>query len=145
MNPIPFIARQNAKTMVADRLRAAEAARAASAARTERAASRWPEAVVVRLARPSDGRQLEELAQLDSGSVPAGTVLVAEVAGAIRAAISVESGASIGDPFSRTATLMDLLALRASQVRADLAHAAPAAAEVHRAARVATEGGIHHP
>jgi hypothetical protein len=145
VNLIPFLRSQYAEAIAADRLRAAEGARKALAARARRAASRWPDAVSVRLARPTDDRELQELAELDSGRVPAGTVLVAEVQGALRAAISIETGVVVADPFSRTATLVDLLALRAAQVRTELAHPAPSTAEVHRAARVATEGGVHHP
>jgi hypothetical protein len=145
VNLIPFIGSQNAEALAADRLRAAEAARRALGARARRAATDWPDSVVVRLARPADCPSLEDLAQLDSGLVPEPPALVAEVEGTVRAAMSIETGAAIADPFRRTAALVDLLALRAAQVRAELAHPAPSTAEVHRAARVATEGGVDHP
>jgi hypothetical protein len=145
MNLIPFIGGQNAEALAADRLRAAEAARRALSARVLRAATDWPDSVVVRLARLSDDRCLAELAQLDSGRVPELPALVAEVEGEVRAAISIENGSVIADPFHRTAGLVDLLALRAAQVRPELARPAPSPAEVHRSARVATEGCVHHP
>ena len=148
MNLNPFIESQNAEAVAADRLRAAKAARlglAVRARRTRRAASHWSTAVAVRAARPTDAGELQELAKLDSARVPGEPVLVAEVEGALRAAMSIETGATIADPFSRTAMLVDLLALRAAQVRAELAHPATPAAEIHRAARVAAEGGVHHP
>jgi hypothetical protein len=145
VNLIPFIAAQNVDAIAADRLRAAEAARRALGTRTRRAATGRPDSVMVRLACLADDRSLAELAQLDSGRVPEFPALLAEVDGTVRAAISIETGVAIADPFHPTAALVDLLALRAAQVRAELAHPAPTAPEVHRAARVATEGGVNHP
>jgi hypothetical protein len=145
VNLIPFIGARNAEAVTADRLRAAAAARRALAARKGRAASDRPDNVVVRAARVEDDGSIAELAQLDSGRVPEFPALLAEAGGKVRAAMSVETGAAVSDPFFPSAPLVELLALRAAQVRAELARPAPSAAEVHRAARVATEGGVHHP
>ena len=80
--------------------------------------------VTVRLARTSDARQLFSLAALDSASAPQGDVVVAESGGRIVAALPLAGGPAIADPFLRTAALVQMLELRARQLRA----AAPAAA-----------------
>jgi hypothetical protein len=69
--------------------------------------------VLIRAARGSDGAALARLAGLDSASVPAGDVLVAEADGALVAARSLTSGAAIADPFRPTADVLALLAMRA--------------------------------
>jgi hypothetical protein len=50
--------------------------------------------------------------------VPAQPILVAEVDGDLRAALSMVDGAVIADPFHRTAPLVELLAARAVQLPA---------------------------
>jgi len=72
--------------------------------------------VLIRAARGSDGNALEQLAQLDSARVPAGELLVAESDGEIVAAHAPASGATIADPFRPTATVVDLLRLRAASL-----------------------------
>lgn len=72
--------------------------------------------VTLRRAWPGDERDLERLAQLDSSTRPAGRVLVAEVDGELRAAISLDDGAVIANPFEPTATLVELLRARARQL-----------------------------
>jgi hypothetical protein len=49
--------------------------------------------------------------------MPVGHVLVAEAAGKIRAAMAVDDGALIADPFVATRQLQELLRLRAAQIR----------------------------
>jgi hypothetical protein len=61
--------------------------------------------------------RLERLAQLDSRRVPEGRLLGVEIEGQLLAAISLDTGESIADPFSRTAELRALLELRAAQLR----------------------------
>ena len=73
--------------------------------------------VLIRAARGSDGGALHRLAALDSASVPAGDLLVAESDGALVAALAPESGAAIADPFRPTADVVALLALRAERLR----------------------------
>lgn len=58
---------------------------------------------------------IERLAQLDSARCPSGRVLVAAVGGEPRAALPLEGGRAIADPFHRTAELMSLLELRVAQ------------------------------
>jgi hypothetical protein len=74
--------------------------------------------VVIRAARGSDGESLRRLAALDSARVPSGDVLVAEAEGAVVAAHSPATGATIADPFRRTAEVVELLELRGAMLRA---------------------------
>ena len=60
---------------------------------------------------------VERLAQLDSRRAPEGPLLGAEIEGRLLAAISLSTGESIADPFSRTGELRALLELRAAQLR----------------------------
>jgi hypothetical protein len=73
--------------------------------------------VTLRYAAAADSRRLAYLAELDSTTVPAGPALVAEIDGRIRAALPLDGGAPIADPFHRGAELVDLLRLRAAQLR----------------------------
>jgi hypothetical protein len=74
--------------------------------------------VVIRAARGSDGPALRRLAALDSAELPAGDLLVAEADDEVVAALSVDTGAKVADPFRRTADVVDLLAFRAKRMRA---------------------------
>jgi hypothetical protein len=70
--------------------------------------------------RPSDDRDrdvLRRLAQLDSTQVPPAPLLVAEIDGQPVAAISLATGESFADPFSRTEDVRALLELRGAQLR----------------------------
>ena len=73
--------------------------------------------VVIRAARGSDGAQLRRLAQLDSARVPTGELLIAESDGAVVAAHAPASGATIADPFRRTADVVELLVMRGAMLR----------------------------
>jgi hypothetical protein len=73
--------------------------------------------ITIRPALPGDARALAGLADLDSAPVPAGTLLVAEADGQLRAALSISDGAAIADPFHPTAATLQLLAARAAQLR----------------------------
>jgi hypothetical protein len=70
--------------------------------------------VVIRVATPADRDDLRGLAALDSARPLAGTVLVAQSDGEIRAAFSVEEGRAIADPFVPTAGLVELLKARSA-------------------------------
>jgi hypothetical protein len=73
--------------------------------------------VTVRLAERDDEPAIRRLAELDSARVPAGTLLVGEMGGAIQAAVPVMGGRAIANPFVRTEELVTLLELRADQLR----------------------------
>jgi len=71
----------------------------------------------VRTATDDDAPSLLRLARLDStGRPPYGTILVAEDGGVIVAAMAVEDGATIADPFRSTAPIVAMLRLRADQL-----------------------------
>ena len=72
--------------------------------------------IFIRSATASDARAVRRVAERDSRLVPAGELLVAEVDGEIRAALSLFSGDAVADPFHPTAQVLDLLRLRARQV-----------------------------
>ena len=64
----------------------------------------------------ADRAALAHLAQLDSRQDLEGSILGAEVEGRLLAAISIETGDVIADPFSRTSELRALLKLRTAQL-----------------------------
>lgn len=74
-----------------------------------------------RVGEPADAPALVHLAQLDSARPLEGAVLVAQVGGEIRAAVSLDTGRCIADPFRRTAELVAVLDLwrRRSSAAAD--------------------------
>jgi hypothetical protein len=86
------------------------------------------DAILIRPATTADTAAIERLAALDSSVVPTGDLLVAEVAGEVRAALRIADHAVIADPFTPTAGLIGLLVTRADQftggrsARARLAH-----------------------
>jgi hypothetical protein len=67
------------------------------------------ETITIRTATVADQAGLERLAALDSSSLPAGQLVVAESAGELRAAVEVGSGTAIADPFFPTADIVALL------------------------------------
>jgi hypothetical protein len=73
--------------------------------------------LTIRMAAPGDVAALDRLAQLDSAplrlSVP---TLLAEVGGELRAALPLDGGPAIADPFRPTAELVAILAARARQL-----------------------------
>jgi hypothetical protein len=73
--------------------------------------------VVIREARPEDARAVARLAQLDSAGTPSGPVLVAEAENTIVAALPLNGGPAIADPFQPTLGLVNLLQVRATQLR----------------------------
>jgi hypothetical protein len=68
--------------------------------------------VRIRRSTEADARALERLAQLDGAPPPAGAYLVAEEGGKVRAALPIEGGPPIADPFHRTLELVAMLSLR---------------------------------
>ena len=71
------------------------------------------ESIAIRRATNADRVTVERLAALDSAETPSGEILIAEVGDEPQAAIQVATGATIADPFRRTADLVELLRLRA--------------------------------
>ncbi len=71
----------------------------------------------LREATADDAAALHRLARLDSrGRPPAGRLIVAEDGGEVVAAVAVETGDAIADPFRPTAAIVALLRLRANPV-----------------------------
>jgi hypothetical protein len=75
--------------------------------------------LTIRKASAGDVVALDELAQLDSSRMPRGDVLVAEVGSQLWAAVEVDSGAAVADPFRPSADLVELLRFRADAMRGD--------------------------
>jgi hypothetical protein len=73
--------------------------------------------VRIRLAGRHDAAAVRDLADLDSRPAPTGDVLVAEVGGAVRAALPLDGGPAVADPFSPSRPLVALLALRAGLIQ----------------------------
>jgi hypothetical protein len=75
------------------------------------------EPILIRHAAPADERALTRLAALDERDLPPGERLIALLGGRPVAAVEVRSGATIADPFVATGAVVELLGLRAAQVR----------------------------
>lgn len=88
--------------------------------------------LTIRLASPDDARVLRRLAALDSSRPVAGRVLLAELNGVPAAAIALETGSVIADPFQRTAEAVRMLALRRNQLMRQGGDVAPARSLVRR-------------
>ena len=73
-------------------------------------------ALKIRQAGPLDEMAIRRLAQLDSAEKPDGQLLVAENGDELVAALPVEGGRVVADPFRRTAEAIELLRLRARQL-----------------------------
>ena len=80
-----------------------------------RASAQRSEPVTIRHAHPADLRALERLAALDSRRLPSGELFVAELDGQLVAAVSIDTGAVIADPFEHTAAIVDSLRVQASR------------------------------
>ena len=93
------------------------------AGRSERRVPRRPRGsdddapLVIRAASPEDEPALARLSALDEHELPHGDRLVGELGGRIVAALDVRSGDAIADPFVPTSGVLELLGLRAAQVR----------------------------
>jgi len=73
--------------------------------------------VTLRYASAADEGALQQLAQLDRAAVPAVPALVAEIDGRLRAALPLDGGPAIADPRHNGLDLVELLRLRAVQLR----------------------------
>lgn len=75
--------------------------------------------IAIRFAREADREDMRRLALLDSAPARDGDALVAEVGGRIRAALPLDGGRAVADPFEPSAELVTLLELRARQLEAE--------------------------
>jgi hypothetical protein len=73
--------------------------------------------LTIRFAVPDDEATLSRLAELDSSRAPRGAVLVADVGGETWAALSLDDGHAVADPFRSSAEALWMLTERARQVR----------------------------
>ena len=65
--------------------------------------------ITIRQATSADAFTLRRLAALDDRPALRGEVLLAEHAGDVRAALSLENGRAIANPFAPTADLVEML------------------------------------
>jgi hypothetical protein len=72
--------------------------------------------VTLRSARAEDAEALAALAALDSSHAPSGAVIVAEVAGELWAALSLDDGHAVANPFRPSGELTFRLAERAREL-----------------------------
>ena len=76
-------------------------------------------ALTIRRATAADAFAVKRLAAIDSAAPPTGDLLLAEMGNELWAAVAVESGAAIADPFRPSADLVELLRFRAERMRGD--------------------------
>jgi hypothetical protein len=76
------------------------------------------DAVVIRPAHDADLVALHDLAELDSAAPLTGPVLVALIDGRPWAALGLDDGRVIADPFRESGAAVELLRLRVTQLRA---------------------------
>jgi len=75
--------------------------------------------ITIRHATPDDDTELMRLAALDSAAAaPPLPLLLADVEGELRAALSLRDGSAIADPFFPTADLLELLRVHAAAMAA---------------------------
>ena len=75
--------------------------------------------LTIRRAAAADEFAVRRLSALDSAFPPTGDVLLAEVGDELWAALSVDTGHAVADPFRRSGDLVDLLRLRADGLGAE--------------------------
>jgi len=88
--------------------------------------------LTIRLATPEDAHALRRLAELDSAAPLTGRVLLADSHGAPVAAVSLERGKVVADPFRHTADAVGVLKLRRYQLMRQGGDVAPARALLRR-------------
>ena len=76
--------------------------------------------VTFRHAGPADAQALTELAQLDSSRAPRGDVIVADAGGELWAAVSLEDGHAVANPFRPSGELTWSLMERARELNREL-------------------------
>jgi hypothetical protein len=73
------------------------------------------EPITITRSTESDSVQVWRLAALDDRRAPKGPALLAYVDGELRAALGLEDGQAIADPFHPTAELVEILRFQARQ------------------------------
>jgi hypothetical protein len=71
--------------------------------------------LTIRRATAADKFAVRRLAALDSAFPPTGDVLLAEMGDELWAALSIDTGAAVADPFRPSRDLVDLLRFRAER------------------------------
>jgi hypothetical protein len=104
------------QAIVDDKVRQARGAAASTSRRRPERQRPLDEPIGLRLCRVHDQEALVRLSQLEGRELPAGSFVVAVVAGSIVAALPLEGGAPLADPFRATAQILPLLELRAAQL-----------------------------
>ncbi len=72
--------------------------------------------ITIRQATTADAFALRRLAALDDRAALHGEVLLAEQSGDIRAALSLENGRAVANPFAPTAELVEMLRMHSRHV-----------------------------
>jgi hypothetical protein len=72
------------------------------------------EEITIRRSTDADRDAIRRLAELDSRQVPRGPAMLGFVCDELRAAVALDDGASLADPFQPTAELVELLRVRAN-------------------------------
>ncbi len=75
------------------------------------------DSLAVRRLSADDGTALRFLAGRDTAPIPAGELLGAEVGAHLVAAVSLTDGTVVADPFRATAAAVEMLELRAQQLK----------------------------
>jgi hypothetical protein len=75
--------------------------------------------ITIRRATPADAADVRRLASLDSSFPPTGDVLLAKMDGELWAALSVDTGLAVADPFRPSGDLVDLLRFRATRLHGE--------------------------
>jgi hypothetical protein len=73
------------------------------------------EPITITHSSEADSQKLWRLAALDDRRAPAGPALLAYVDGELRAAVGLEDGQAVADPFHPTAELVEILRFQARQ------------------------------
>jgi hypothetical protein len=77
--------------------------------------------LTIRRAAAADDFAVRRLAALDSAFPPTGDVLLAEMGDELWAAVSLDTGHAVADPFRPSGDLVDLLRFRAERMTAETA------------------------
>jgi hypothetical protein len=75
--------------------------------------------VTIRRSAPGDGSAIARLGHLENRRPARGPYVLAERGGEVIAAVPLRGGASLADPFMRTADVVSMLELRARQLVTD--------------------------